>query len=39
MVRACSLHGGAERIFVGKSEEERLLGRHRLRWENNIKKK
>jgi hypothetical protein len=24
------------RIFIGKPERKRLLGRHRRRWENNI---
>jgi len=29
---------GVERILVGKPEEKRPLGRHRRRWEDNIKK-
>jgi len=28
---------GAYRILVGETEEERPLGRPRLRWEDNIK--
>jgi hypothetical protein len=28
---------GVSRILVGKPERRRLLGRHRRRWENNIK--
>jgi hypothetical protein len=39
---ACSTFGrgerrGVYRVLVGKSEEKRLLGRHRHRWEDNIK--
>ena len=37
---ACSWNGkirGAYRVFVGKPEERRPLGRPRLRWEDNIK--
>jgi hypothetical protein len=40
MGRACSTNGEkrtAYRIFVGKSEGKRLLGRRRLRWEGYIK--
>jgi hypothetical protein len=40
MSGACSTHGkrrGAYRIFEGKSEKQRQLGRHRRRCENNIK--
>jgi len=28
---------GAYRVLVGKHEGKRPLGRHRLRWEDNIK--
>jgi hypothetical protein len=28
---------GVYRVLVGKSEEISLVGRHRLRWEDNIK--
>jgi hypothetical protein len=42
MGRAYSMHGGekkyAYRIFVGKPEGERPLGRSTQRWEDNIKK-
>jgi hypothetical protein len=34
------MHGGGEgvyRIFVGRAEVKRLLGRPRRRWEDNIK--
>jgi hypothetical protein len=37
---ACSVHGKMRnmyKILVGKPEEERLLGRTRYRWEDNIK--
>jgi hypothetical protein len=37
---ACSSDGGVEReyrVLVGKPEGKRPLGRHRHRWENNIK--
>jgi hypothetical protein len=37
---ACSTHGeerNAYRIFVGKPEGKRPLGRPRRRWEDNIK--
>jgi hypothetical protein len=41
MGRACSTNGAnrnAYRILVGKPEEKRpLVGRHRRRWEDNIK--
>jgi hypothetical protein len=40
MGRACSTHGekrNAYRVLVGKSEGNRLLGRPRLGWEDNIK--
>jgi len=40
MGRACSAYGerwGVFRVLVGKSEGKRPLGRHRRRWENNIK--
>jgi hypothetical protein len=40
MGRACGTHGerrNAYRILVGKSEENRPLGRTRGRWEDNIK--
>jgi hypothetical protein len=40
MGRACSAYGGWESrvlCFVGEPEENRPLGRHRRRWENNIK--
>jgi len=30
---------GAYRVLVGKHEGKRPLGRHRLRWEDNIKMK
>jgi hypothetical protein len=29
---------GVYRVLVGKPEGKRPLGRHRLRWEDNIKK-
>jgi len=29
--------GGAYRVLVGKPEEKRLLGRRRLKWQDNIK--
>jgi hypothetical protein len=41
MGRACSTHGAksnANRVFVGKPEGKRLLGRPLRRWEENIKK-
>jgi hypothetical protein len=37
---ACSAYGGrrgVSRAFVGKPEGKRSLGRHRRRWEDNIK--
>ena len=37
---SCSTHGGEERcirVFGGKPEGKRSLGRPRLRWEGNIK--
>jgi hypothetical protein len=37
---ACSTHGvtwNAYRVFMGKAERKRPLGRPRRRWENNIK--
>jgi hypothetical protein len=37
---ACSTYGkrrGAYRMVVGKPKGKRPLGRHRLRWNNNIK--
>jgi hypothetical protein len=40
MGRACSTHGREEnpyRVLVGEPEGKRPLGRHRLRWEDNIK--
>ena len=40
MVGACSAYGerrGLYRIFVGKPEGKRPLGRFRRRWEDNIK--
>jgi hypothetical protein len=40
MVGACSTYGerrGVYRIFVGKLEGERPLGRPRRRWEDNMK--
>ena len=40
MGRACSTFGeisGAFRGLMGKPEGKRLLGRHSLRWEDNIK--
>jgi hypothetical protein len=40
MVRTCSTHWekrNAYRILVGKPEGNRPLGRHRRRWEDNIK--
>jgi hypothetical protein len=40
MDRACSTNGekrNAYRIFVGKPEEKRSLGRSRCRWVDNIK--
>jgi len=36
---ACSAYGergGVYRVFVGKPEGKRPLGRHRRRWEDNI---
>jgi hypothetical protein len=38
--RACKTNGGEEdayRILVGKPEGKRRLGKHRHRWEDNIK--
>jgi hypothetical protein len=40
MGRACSTHGAkrnAFKILVGKPEGKRPLGRHRRRWEANIR--
>ena len=40
MVGAYSTYGGQEsvyRVFIGKPEEKRPLGRPRHRWEDNIK--
>jgi hypothetical protein len=40
MGRTCSTHARDENaniIFDGKPQEKRLLGRHKLRWEDNIK--
>ena len=38
MVRACGAYGGGEyRVWVGKPEGKRPLGRPRRRWEDNIK--
>jgi hypothetical protein len=37
---ACSMFGsrrGAYKVFLGKPETKRLLGRPKLRWEDNIK--
>ena len=34
---ACGEHEGVHRVLVGKPEGKRLLGRHRGRWEDNIK--
>jgi hypothetical protein len=37
---ACSTYGGKRsvyRVLVGKSEQKRLFGRPRRRWEDNIK--
>ena len=37
---ACSAFGerrGVYRVLVGKPQGKRILGRHRRRWENNIK--
>ena len=34
---ACSTYWGEERVLVGKPEEKRPLGRHRHKWEDNIK--
>ena len=37
---ACSMYGGEERciwVMVGKPEGKRPLGRHRHRWDSNIK--
>jgi len=39
MGRACNMYGGRRdvyRVLVGKSEEERPLGRPMRRWEDNI---
>jgi hypothetical protein len=37
--RACGTHGRGEeyRVFMGKPEGKRLLGRTRCRWENGIR--
>jgi hypothetical protein len=38
--RVCSTHGeksNAYRVLVGKKEGKKPLGRHRHRWEDNIK--
>jgi hypothetical protein len=40
MGEACSAYGergGMYRVLVGKPEGRKLLGRHRCRWEDNIK--
>jgi hypothetical protein len=40
MSGACSAYGerrGVYRVLVGKPEGKRPLGRHRCRWEDNIK--
>jgi len=40
MSRACSMYWdrrGIYRVLVGKPEGKRPLGRHRCRWEDNIK--
>ena len=39
MGRACSAYGGGGvyRVLVGEHEGKRPLGRHRRRWEDNIK--
>jgi hypothetical protein len=37
MSGACSTYGGEERVLMGKPEGRRPLGRHRRRWECNIK--
>jgi hypothetical protein len=40
MGRTCGSHGeerGVHRVLVGKPEGKRLLGRHRRKWEDNIK--
>jgi hypothetical protein len=40
MGSTCSMYGerrGACRDLVGKPEGKRRLGRHRCRWENNVK--
>ena len=40
MIGVYSIYGGEEshiRVLVGKPEGERLLGRPRLSWEDNIK--
>jgi hypothetical protein len=40
MDRACSTHGekrNAYRILVGKPERKKLIGRPRIRWEDNIR--
>ena len=40
MARAWSTYGvkrNARRVFVGKNEGKRALGRPRFRWEENIK--
>jgi len=34
---ACSAYGGEEKVFVGKAEGKRPLGRLRRRWDDNIK--
>jgi hypothetical protein len=33
----CGERRGVYRVLVGKPEEKRLLGRRRLKWEDNIK--
>jgi len=39
MARSCSRHGRDEiyKILVGRSEEEKPLGRPKSRWEDNIR--
>jgi hypothetical protein len=41
MGRACGTYGegrGVHRVLVGKPERKRPLGRHRCRWEDNMKR-
>jgi hypothetical protein len=35
--RTCGMHGGGNRVFVGRPKSKRPLGRPTHRWEDNIK--